>query len=272
MDEWLELLPAFLLVLVRITAFFVAAPLFSLRGIPNSFKVGLSFFVAVITFATVSVEEPLMLDMSFILLTVKEAIVGLALGFVAALVIYSVQVAGAFIDFQMGFLIANLVDPQTGAQIPVIGNFKYILTLLFLLSVNGHHLLIDGVMRSYQLVPIEEMYIALGSAGVQTCALPILGSAGVAQFMARTFTQMFLIAFQMAIPIVGSLFLVDVALGILARTVPQVNVFVVGLPLKIFVGFCLILITLPGFFYLLQTVVREMVQSMGQLLQLLGGS
>lgn len=259
MDEWLELLPAFLLVLVRITAFFVAAPLFSLRGIPNTFKVGLSFFVAVITFATVSVEEPLMLDMSFILLTVKEALVGLALGFVAALVIYSVQVAGAFIDFQMGFLIANLVDPQTGAQIPVIGNFKYILTLLFLLSVNGHHLLIDGVMRSYQLVPIEEMYIALGSAGV-------------AQFMARTFTQMFLIAFQMAIPIVGSLFLVDVALGILARTVPQVNVFVVGLPLKIFVGFCLILITLPGFFYLLQTVVREMVQSMGQLLQLLGGS
>jgi flagellar biosynthetic protein FliR len=187
----------------------------------------------------------------------KEALVGLSLGFVAILIIYTVQVAGAFIDFQMGFLIANLVDPQTGAQIPIIGNLKFFLTLLFLLSIDAHHLLIEGVIRSYHLVPVDQYFIAIGSGPT-------------AWLVTHVFADMFLSALQLALPIVGALFLVDVSLGILARTVPQINVFIVGLPLKIFTGFVLILITLPGFFYLLNGLASKMVETMGQLLRLLG--
>jgi flagellar biosynthetic protein FliR len=255
---WLEQLPVFLLILVRMTAFFVAAPIFSIRGVPNIFKVGLAFFTALLALSTVSLEQPIALDISFILFILKEAVVGLALGFVASLLLYTVQVAGGFIDFQMGFAIANVVDPQTGAQVPIIGNFKYILAILFLLSLNGHHLLLDGVFRSYQIVPVNALFVPIGSEQV-------------ALFITTIFSQMFLIAFQLAIPIVGALFLVDVALGIMARTVPQVNVFVVGLPLKIFVGFVLLLIMFPTYFYLLQTVLRKMMITMGQLLRLLGG-
>ncbi|WP_188622308.1 flagellar biosynthetic protein FliR [Caldalkalibacillus thermarum] len=255
--EWLNDLPAFLLILVRLTAFFVTAPLFSLQGVPHVFKIGLACFLALVSVAVIEVEHPLPLDVGFLVYVVKETLVGLSLGFVAALVIYTVQVAGAFIDFQMGFLIANLVDPQTGAQIPIIGNLKYFLTLLFLLSVDAHHLLIEGVLRSYQLVPVDHYFVPIGSAGV-------------AQFVTHVFVQMFLVALQIAIPIVGALFLVDVSLGILARTVPQINVFVVGLPLKILSGFVLILITLPGFFFILHRLVGEMVDTMGQLLRLLG--
>ncbi|MDQ0337278.1 flagellar biosynthetic protein FliR [Caldalkalibacillus uzonensis] len=255
--EWLNLLPVFLLILVRLTTFFVAAPLFSMQGVPHMFKIGLACFIALVSLTSIEVGDPIPWDLSFLFYVGKEALVGLALGFVAALVIYTVQVAGAFIDFQMGFLIANLVDPQTGAQVPIIGNLKYFLTLLFLLSVDAHHLLIEGVIRSYQLVPIDQYMVEIGSAGV-------------AQLMTHVFVQMFVVALLIALPVVGALFLVDISLGILARTVPQINVFVVGLPLKIFSGFVLILITLPGFFYLLHRLVGEMVNTMGQLLRVLG--
>lgn len=258
MLTWIDQIPILILVMVRISAFFVAAPIFSMRGVPPHVKVGLAFFIALISFPIIADSVEIMVDFSFIILIMKEAIVGLALGFVAALILYTVQVAGAFIDFNMGFAIANVVDPQTGSQVPILGNFKYMLTLLFLLSLNGHHWLIEAVLRSYQMVPIDQLLVPIGSEGV-------------AQFMTYTFTQMFLTAFQLALPIVGCLFLVDVALGILARTVPQVNVFVVGLPLKIFTGFVLVLVTLPIFFFLVQKVFSNMVETMGELLYLLGG-
>jgi flagellar biosynthetic protein FliR len=258
MLQWLEQLPIFLLIFVRLTAFFVSAPIFSMRGVPSQFKIGFGFFVSLVAFTTVNVDQPIPLDLSLIIIILKEVMVGLALGFVASLILYTVQVAGAFIDFQMGFAIANVVDPQTGAQVPILGNFKYMLALLFLLTVDGHHMMLDGVFRSYQMVPIEAMFIPIGSEEV-------------ARFITDTFVQMFLVAFQLALPIVGSLFLVDVALGIVARTVPQLNVFVVGLPLKILVGFVVILITIPTFFFLLKNVMRNMIETMGQLLQLLGG-
>lgn len=258
MLEWLDYLPIFLLILVRLTAFLLVAPLFSINAVPNNVKVGLAFFLALISFMMIETEWDPQLDLGFMVHVVKEAIVGLVVGFVANLMLLTVQIAGGFIDFQMGFLIANLVDPQTGSQIPVIGNFKYIMTILFLLSVNGHHLLINGIIQSYELVPLEAMFVPLGSEQV-------------AFYMTRVFAQMFLIAFQIAIPVAGALFLVEVCLGILAKTVPQLNVFVVGLPIKIFIGLVLILITLPGFFMVLHILVERMIQVMTELMILLGG-
>jgi flagellar biosynthetic protein FliR len=258
MYAWLEQLPVFFLVFVRMTSFFITAPIFTMRGVPSPIKVGFGFVVSLVAVSTVSVDQVILLDLSYILMLLKEVIVGISLGFVATLLLYTVQVAGGFIDFQMGFAIANVVDPQTGAQAPIIGNFKYMLAILFLLTVNGHHLLLDGVIRSYQIVPVNQMFANIGSESV-------------AGFITTIFVQMFLISFQLAIPVVGSLFIVDVALGILARTVPQLNVFVVGLPLKILVGFIMLIITIPTFFYLLQKVFRNMINAMGQLLQLIGG-
>src|SRR5699024_11426544 len=85
-----------------------------------------------------------------VLLLMKEIFVGLFIGLIAYIILAAVQVAGGFIDFQMGFAIANVVDPQTGAQSPLIGQYFYIIALLFLLSVDGHHLLIDGIYFSYE--------------------------------------------------------------------------------------------------------------------------
>lgn len=255
---WLNELPGFLLVFVRLTSFFIAAPLYAHRAFPTVYKLGFAFFISLIIYSSVAPETLPGVNLEYIFLVLKEVLIGIALGFIAALILYIVQVAGGFIDFQMGFAIANVVDPQTGTQVPIIGNFKYMFALLFLLAVDGHHMLLEGIIRSYQIIAVDRW-------------LPPLDQETMTTFIIVTFSQMFLSALQMALPMVGSLFLVTVALGITARTVPQLNIFVVGIPLKIFLGFIMLLITLPTFFYLLYHVFRQMIETMGQLIHLLGG-
>src|SRR5699024_6830158 len=130
----------FLLIFVRVAAFFVTMPLFSYRTVPTQFKIGFIFFLTFIMFYSVD-QGSLNLEELYVFLIVKEAVVGLMIGLIAYLVISAIQIAGGFIDFQMGFAIANVIDPQTGAQSPLTGQYFYIVALLFLLAVNGHHLL-----------------------------------------------------------------------------------------------------------------------------------
>ncbi|WP_404330201.1 flagellar biosynthetic protein FliR [Mesobacillus maritimus] len=253
----LEMLPYFLLMLVRVTSFFLIAPVFSMRGVPTQFKIGLAFFLTLFAISASTSEAVILIDGYYLFLIAKEVFIGVALGFTAALLLYAVQVAGAFIDFQMGFALANVMDPQTGAQVPMIGHFKYTLALLFLLIVDGHHLMLDGVMRSFQFVPIETVSFSLESGEM-------------ARFMSTLFLQMFLIAVQIALPVVGAVFLIDVALGILAKTVPQLNIFAVGFPVKIFAGFIMLLLVMPFFFFILQSLFEKIIVSMAELIKLLG--
>ncbi|MGE6487513.1 flagellar biosynthetic protein FliR [Paenisporosarcina sp. NPDC076898] len=259
MNTIFEMYPYLLLIFVRLTSFFLVAPLFSMKGVPNQFKVGLGFFISLIALSGMDAEEALLMDSYYILLIIKELAVGIALGFTAALLLYTVQIAGAFIDFQMGFAIASVMDPQTGSQVPIIGHFKYILALLFLLTVNGHHLMLDGVMQSFKSFPVESVSFAADFGDIT-------------HFFTTLFVEMFVIALQIALPIVGALFLIDIALGILAKTVPQLNIFAVGLPLKIFVGFIMLFLSMPIFFYLLQILFEKIMVSMSQLIRLMGGT
>ncbi|SFA73870.1 MULTISPECIES: flagellar biosynthetic protein FliR [unclassified Bacillus (in: firmicutes)] len=249
--------PAFLLVFVRVTSFFLMMPLFSYRTIPGPHKIGFSFFLAWIMFYTLDAPE-LVIDAQYFMLVIKEAMVGLTIGFIAYVVMSVIQVVGGFIDFQMGTSIANVIDPQTGAQSPLMGQYLYTLGLLFLLSLNGHHLLIDGVFYSYRFIPIDQVWLPFGKEEVMT-------------YILRSINTMFMIAFQMAVPVVGSLFLVDIALGIIARTVPQMNIFVVGLPIKMIVGFIILIITMGVMMSVISGLFETMLYTMRGLMQLLGG-
>lgn len=250
-------LPAYLLILVRFAAFFSTVPVFSYRNIPTTFKIGIAVFLSWIILY--SIEIPVIeLDYTFLFLIGKEAIVGLLLGFISYMILAGVQIAGGFIDFQMGFAIANVMDPQTGAQSPVIGQYFYTFALLFLLAVDGHHLLINGAFYSFEVIPLNEYIDFSNGAIVMT--------------MINMFNQLFIMAFQLAIPIVGCLFLVDVALGIMARTVPQLNVFVVGLPVKIFVSLFVLTLFMGIYIGLVRRLVTYMLQMMYLFMQLFGGA
>lgn len=258
MVDFLPDFPAFLLVFVRVTSFFIMMPLFSYRTIPTSHKIGFGFFLAWIMFYTI--EAPAFeINGAYFLLIMKEALVGLMVGFIAYLMLSAIQAAGGFIDFQMGFAIANVIDPQTGAQSPLTGQYFYIISLLFLLSVNGHHLMIDGVYYSYQFIPIDQPWIPFGNENMVA-------------YVVQSFSYMFMIALQMSLPVVGSLFLVDVALGIVARTVPQLNVFVVGLPLKIGVSFIVIFLVMAIMMGVVSQLFETMLGTMRGLMDLIGGA
>ena len=141
MVNFIETFPAFLLILVRVTSFFLMMPLFSYRTVPATFKVGFGFFLAFIMYF--SMEAPVFeINSTYYFLIIKEVLVGIIIGFIAYLIMSAIQTAGGFIDFQMGFGMVNVMDPQTGAQSPIMGQYLYIIGLFFLLSVNGHHLII----------------------------------------------------------------------------------------------------------------------------------
>lgn len=258
MEAWIPYLPNWLLIFCRITAFLMAAPVFSTRGIPSQWKIGISAMIAFLAFASVGLSEPTVIDGLYVLSIIREVLVGVLLGFTAYLFFTAVQISGAFIDIQMGLGIANVIDPMTGAQSPLIGNFKFILAMLLFLSFNGHHYMIDGFMKSYEWLPLSNELFAKIQDGA------------VHEFLLRSFSTVFMIALQMSAPLVVALFLTDVGLGILSKTAPQFNIFVVGVPIKIIVGFLLLVLLLPGFVYLFQDLFASLFQALDQLVKLIG--
>jgi len=249
----MQVFPAFLLVLCRITAFFVVAPFFSSRNIPRTVKIGLAFFISVIVFLGVGFDTKITADATYILAIIREVFAGLLIGYVAYIFFTIVQTAGAFMDMQMGFGIANIVDPITGASAPMLGNLKFMLMTLVFLAINGHHYLLAAIMDSYKWLPLDNKLFQVYYEG------------NVTEFLTRTFADTFLLAIQVAAPIVVAMFLTDFGLALLARAAPQYNVFVIGIPLKILVGLALLVLLLPGFGALFQMVFDRMFLALEKL-------
>lgn len=257
MADILPQFPAFLLIMVRVTTFFITMPIFSHRSLPAMHRIGLAFFLAWIMYYTM--DAPVLeIDVTYYLLIIKEALVGLFIGFIAYMILSAIQVAGGFIDFQMGFAMANVIDPQSGVQSPLMGQYLYTLALLFLLSTDGHHLLLDGIFYSYQFIPLDGAFIPFNNDNFL-------------EYVVKAFSQSFVIALQMSLPVVGSVFLVDVALGILARTVPQINVFVVGIPVKIVAGLLVLFVVIGMMMYVVSRLFEFLLITMRNLMQLIGG-
>ncbi|KUP24343.1 flagellar biosynthetic protein FliR [Paenibacillus sp. DMB5] len=256
-ETLLQSFPVFLLIFCRITSFFVVVPVFSSRSIPLQFKIGLSFFVSMIIFSSGGTGITVPQDLTYIILIIREVLIGLLLGFIGYLMFMTIQTAGSFIDIQIGFAIANVIDPLTGTSAPIFGNFKYMIALTMFVIMNGHHHLLNAIVYSYDWVPIDNIIFSKMLDG------------SLSDFLVRSFAQSFMLAFQMSAPLVTALFLTDVGLAFLARTAPQYNVFVIGVPLKIIIGLALFLILMPGLAYLFQNLYDIMFESMQNLLVLL---
>ncbi|MER2125881.1 flagellar biosynthetic protein FliR [Solibacillus sp. FSL H8-0523] len=260
MTELLQVFPnisILLLIMVRVSAFFVSVPLFSYRTIPQQVRIILAVALAWMMYYTFNIE-PFEINGDYLLLILKEAIVGLMLGLAAAMIMSAVQIAGGFIDFQMGFAMANIIDPQTGTQSPLMGQFLNFLSLLLLLAINGHHLILDGIYYSYQFIPLQQFF-------------PNFGEEGTALFIMKMFVAVFAIAFQMSAPIVATLFLVTLALGITGKTVPQMSIFVIGFPIKIAVGFLVLIVTMGVLVGVMKELIEYMIISLRDLMVILGG-
>lgn len=259
MEQFLQGFPIFLLIFCRITSFFVVAPIFSSRNVPTTFKIGLGFMISIIIFLVYGLKQTIVPDAGYIIMIIREILAGLLLGFVAYLFFTIVQTAGAFIDLQMGFGMANVIDPMTGASSPLMGNFKFMIATLIFLSVNGHHLLLTALMRSYEWIPLSNELFGR------------IYDGSISDFITKTFAETFLLAFQLAAPLVVAMFLTDVGLGFLARTAPQYNVFVIGIPIKIIVGLLMLVIMMPGLITIFEHLFAELFRAMEKLFSIVQG-
>ncbi|MHA7963045.1 flagellar biosynthetic protein FliR [Paenibacillus sp. CAU 1782] len=251
--------PIFLLIFCRITAFFVVAPIFSSRSVPNTFKIGLGFFISLMVYLTYGVGESAMPNEEYVLAVLREIIIGVLLGFVVYLFFAIVQMAGGIMDLQIGLAMANVVDPHTGISAPLMGNFKYMLMLVVFLMMNGHHYLLGGLMNSYTWMPLSNEFYS------------IMMSGGISDFLVRTFATTFVLAIQIAAPIMVAMFLTDVGLGFLTKSAPQFNVFVIGLPLKLLIGIFLMILIMPGMGALFEKLFSIMFDSLEQLFGIVQG-
>jgi flagellar biosynthesis protein FliR len=251
----------FLLILVRISCMIVTMPFFNSRNSPVQLKIGFSVllsWLALLTLYTPDMGLRLVALHSgaFILFIIREALVGLCIGFLANLTFVAVQFAGQFLDLQSGFSTVMLFDPQNNQTLSVFSNFKYLLvTLLFLLE-DGHHALIEAMVQSFQYIAVDSF------SGMNAKLLDVL---------VESFSVLFLLALKISVPLIGALFLTDVALAILSRAVPQMNVFVLGLPIKIFLSFLLLLFLMPTLASLFHALFQVMFQQIDDALHALGG-
>ncbi|NIK75609.1 flagellar biosynthetic protein FliR [Paenibacillus castaneae] len=259
MDAIVQGFPIFLLIFCRITAFFVVAPVFSSKGVPNTFKIGLGFFISFIVFLTYGMQQTIVPDAAYVLVVLREILVGILMGYVVYLFFTVVITAGGFMDLQVGFAMANIVDPHTGTSAPLLGNFKYMLMIVLFLMMNGHHFLLRGLMDSYQWMPLSNELFSR------------IMSGSITEFLTRTVGNIFLLAIQVAAPLIVAMFLTDVGLGFLTKTAPQFNVFVIGIPLKLIIGLILLMLLMPSLAGIFERLFSIMFDAMGQLLSIVQG-
>ncbi|HHX02174.1 MAG TPA: flagellar type III secretion system protein FliR [Firmicutes bacterium] len=222
-------LEGYLLAFIRFSTFIFAMPLLTRRGIPPQIKIGLAGFMAVL------VAPPLTYTGDFsrywIIMVIQEIGVGLLLAFAVTLIFASIQFSGQLVDFPIGFGMATVFDPQSGLQMPVFSQFYTLLATVIFFAVDAHLWILRALCQSYQYLPINGIF-----------ALDFTLEA-----FAQLGKNLFVIGFQIAAPIIGTILLVDVALGVVTRAVPQLNVFVLGFPIKNLLGLFVIILAIPVF-------------------------
>lgn len=223
-------LEIFLLVLVRITCFIYAAPFFGMNSVPNQAKIGLGVFLSYLVYYATMPHEAIVYQtiLQYTTLVLREAVVGLTIGWAANICSSIVFFAGRMVDMEIGFAMVNAMDPTTRENATITG-FYYQYTMMLILLISGmHRYLITALVESYDLIPI-------GKAVFHTEQL--------IQSLISYMTQYVNLGFRICLPIFCVILIANVVLGILAKVAPQMNMFAVGMQIKILVGLGILFLT-----------------------------
>jgi flagellar biosynthesis protein FliR len=218
-----------LLIFLRVTSMLFIFPVFSSREFPMQARLGLGVLISFVLYRTVPIPHLEGTAYELLVGCVAQVLIGVIIGFVAQQVFNGISFAGELIDLQIGFAIANVINPTTQQNVTIISELQLALATMLFLATDSHYFFIQGIAGSFNLVGLP--YVNLDPS--------VMGN------LVLFFTQSFLIVFKIAAPVVVSLFLTNVALAFMARVAPQMNVFVVGLPIQITVGLIMMVLTLP---------------------------
>ncbi len=251
-----EIFKLFVLVLVRVSGLFVSAPVLGSGNFPVMVKVGLSGLTALLlTPVLPALDAPLPADtLAFGGLAAGEFLIGLIIGFVAGLVFAAVQMGGQIIDMQSGFGMVNVFNPAAETQFPVFGFFLFILSVFYLLVIDGHHMFLRALAATYNHVPV-------GGFVVRPRMLLEVSQWG---------HTVFVDGLTIGAPIAAAMLLAYTTMGLLGRVVPQIHLFVVGFPFTM--GLALLLVGLSVGLYLriLDGMMAEMFQRLSLLVRAMG--
>lgn len=245
----------FMLVFVRMSGLIFTMPVLGAATIPPPLKIGLAVLVSFIVFSVAKLPRvDITMPMGrFVLLLAGEVAIGLVIGYASQLVFNAVEFAGELVGTQIGFGIVNVLDPTTNSQVSITSQFLNTLSLLIFLAINGHHWFLTAAVRSFEIIPL------LGFAP----------SHGLVDLVISLTADVLVLAIKLSAPVVATIFLLNVALGLVARTVPQMNVFIVGFPLQIALGLLVMGAGLPTFFEILKIYLYKFPDTATSIMRLL---
>lgn len=211
----------------------MTVPVFDSKNIPLFFKAGLAFAISIILFPILKLDNTSFTTeaISFGIGVVGEIMLGIIIGLSVRLIFAGVQLAGQVAGFQMGFAIANIMDPVESSQIPVIAALKNLMAMIIFLALNAHHWFLHSLVDSFRLIPPFGFHF----------------TNSLTEQLVRLGGNMFIIAIKVGSPIIAVMLLTSVAFGLIARTVPQMHIFIVAIPVKILIGLLFLAFSLPFF-------------------------
>jgi flagellar biosynthesis protein FliR len=248
------------LIFVRVMSMFGFSPLLSHASIPSAVKIGLSMMIGYMLL-TARGAAPFM-DVSaqlnlgtLVIFVVKEIVIGIAIGYALTMVLAGVQFAGYLIAADMGLAMASLFNPELNEQTTVIGELLNVIALLIFLLIDGHLFLVESLKASFDVIPLASLS-GIFSQGFVTTIINMTGAV-------------FVIAVKIAAPVMAAMFLSTIGLGILSRIVPQMQVFVFSMGLKVGVGLLMLAGTVPMYVFIIKKILMQFEGQSYTLLQLM---
>jgi flagellar biosynthetic protein FliR len=251
LSAWLAL---FIFPFVRILAVIASSPVLGNRQVPVRVKIGLSLLITVIVAPTLPPAGVEPASAVGLLVLLQQILAGLAIGFTMRLILNAVEMAGEIIGLQMGLGFASFYDPLNASFAPVVAQFLGIIAALAFLGLNGHLLMLSALVDSFHTLPIS----ATMPSGAAMHTIAAWGGS------------IFAHALQLSMPVIGALLLTNLALAILTRSAPQLNIFAIGFPITLAVGFATLLLSLAYMAGLLEQITHSSLAAVQQLLHQLG--
>ncbi|MFL0195499.1 fused FliR family export protein/FlhB family type III secretion system protein [Clostridium sp. WILCCON 0269] len=238
---------ALILVTVRMFCFFTMVPIFFPSGTPSIVKVGLTLVMSYILLPGIdySTINTISSTIPFVYNCINEAAAGLTLGFLVSLCFTAFRIAGSYMDLQIGLSMMSMFDPNSNSSTTLLERLMYWFSMVVFLAVDGHHMLIKSLMDSYKAIKLGSFFLAQDSINV----------------VIKAFIMYFSLALKIAIPILLIIFIADLTMSLIARTVPQLNIMILGLPIKILIGLGSFCFALPIFLRIMENSFQAIPDS-----------
>ena len=251
-------LEIFALIFIRVSTMLILMPVLSTNLLPKKIKIIIALLTTFILFPTIIGFHNFTSSthlIQFFILVPQEIFFGVFVAFFWQFIFFSLRIAGSIAGFQMGFFVASVIDPDKGSESPIISELYYIAGILLFLALNGHHRMIESLIYSFQEVPFGKLYYG----------------KGLINNLINLTQSSFETAIKISLPILATLLLVEVGLGLIARVAPQINILMVGFPLKIGIGIIVLMYSIPFFSYIFSKSYSLFSTNVFQVIKILGG-